>query len=199
MARSRAYLFGAVAGLLIACGCSDPLARSTDPELARAVGRPQQSYGGVPRVSPTTHADIGSMILCSESPEPLRITSVSAVGTTGKITVVDVRTRSNPFLEKPVQKAVGVSYGSLASAGMTADSPTILPCRSSNPAAGSEVALELSVPSGTNSATRGWRFTVTDGQHTSTVTYPLGVVLCSTPTMKEPACAALWKSYAEPS
>lgn len=197
LVKARVPMAVASAALLAVCGCSGSLTGSTHPVLARTVGRPNPSYGGAPKVSRTMHADIGSMLLCAESSKPVRIVSVSAIGKTGEVTVEDIRTRPNPFLDKPVRQAVGVAYGSLASAGMTADSRTILPCKSSDPAAGSEVALELSIPPGTNSATRGWKFTLTDGQHTSTLTFPLGVVLCSSPTMKAPDCHALWKSYAK--
>jgi hypothetical protein len=160
------------------------------------MGHPNQTYNGMPDVSPSKHAVVGSVILCTDSKDTVRVTSAAPIGATGKVIVVDVRTRPNPF-GPGGGDSVGSAYGTLSASGMAADDRTILPCRSSAPAQapGSEVAVELSIAPGTNAAASGFRFTFTDGHDTSTLDFPLGVILCSTKVLETPSCSALSIKY----
>lgn len=184
-------LIGSVA--LAACG-------ATAKAMVHPIGAAGQanastsSYTGISRVSPNLHAVVGSMMVCSDSSRVTRILSATPVGETGKITVVSVRTRPNPFAAHPQLDAIGAARGSLARM-WPKSSDNVVRCASSASDTGSEIALEMSIATRTNAAARGWTFTVTDGQSTSSFYYPFGVILCSTPSPNSAPCAALSRAY----
>lgn len=162
------------------------------PHLIRLLGNPAHATGGWPGVSPTHHADVGSMIVCASSPG-IHIESVRPVGTEGTIHVVAFRVRPSPFVSGA--QGVGAEYGSLDSLGLAAKDRTVVPCSSKGGNAGSEIAIEMSIPAGANAAARGWTITASDGKRSSSVTFPLGVVLCSAPTMDAPACQTFQRAW----
>lgn len=192
MSKQRAWaaLFAAVAAVVSWCsGIGD----SGQP-MVRLVGAGFQSFSGFPTVSPTRHADVGSMIVCASS-NRVRIQSVTPVDLTGTIQVVAVRTRPNPFIWG--KQGIGAQYGSLASLGLVSNTRSIVRCNKKIDGTGSEVAIEMSVPAGTNAAARGWKISVSDGHGSSSVTYPQGVILCSTPSLDSPTCQQLRHTYGD--
>ena len=60
---------------------------------------------------------------------------------------------------------------------------------------GYELALELTVPSGTNAGTTGWEIDYQVGGHAASTTFPEGTVLCSTASIDDPSCKHVWQRY----
>jgi hypothetical protein len=53
----------------------------------------------------------------------------------------------------------------------------------------------LAVPPGMNAATIGWVIDYKVGGHASSLTFPLGAVVCSTPTVDDGPCKRVWQKY----
>ncbi len=114
------------------------------------------------------------------------ITAVKPIHPVGAIEVLDYATRPNPILTGGEQ--VGTEYGTLRTHGFTANRTVDAPCGANDSGHGYELALEMSVPPGTNAGTSGWEVDYAIGDHTASVTVPLGAVLCSTPNIDDPPC-----------
>lgn len=140
--------------------------------------------GGFPEVTATHHALLGAMLLCLTGPGRAVITAVRPIHPTGTIEVVDYAVRPNPLLTGG--EMVGTEYGTLRTHGFTANRTVGEPCGADNSGHGYELALELSVPRGTNAATTGWEIDYQIGDHTASTTFPQGAVLCSTSFDEQP-------------
>jgi hypothetical protein len=88
----------------------------------------------------------------------------------------------------------------MAAGGLVRGSNRIVdtPCGASDSGQGDELALELSVPPGSNAGTTGWQIDYRIGDHAASTTFPLGAVLCSTPSMDDKTCKRVWQQYGLP-
>jgi hypothetical protein len=136
------------------------------------------------------------MLVCLTGPGQAVITAVKPIHPIGTIEVLGYATRPNPILTGGEQLDQG--YGTLLTNGFTANRTVDAPCGASNSGQGDELALELSVPPGTNAGTTGWEIDYQIGDHAASVTFPLGAVLCSTPSIDDKPCKHVWRQYGLP-
>jgi hypothetical protein len=185
--RRRCYFLG----LLVLVG-----ACSSGAESGALVpdGVPNPSTEMLPGVSSTRHADLGEMTFCTHGAAPVTVTSVTPINPDGQIHVVDVRARPNPLVNSG--NLLGSAFGALAKHGFPASRTIRSACSGTDRPSGSEVAIELAIQPGTEAAAAGWRFHYRVGNKSGSTTFPLGVVLCSTPTLQAPACARFIASFA---
>lgn len=163
------------------------------PSLVPAGGTPNPTEEGLPEVSPAHHALFGEMLLCLTGSGRAVITAVRPIHPTGTINVLDYAVRPNPLLTGG--EMLGSDYGTLRTDGFTADRTVDAPCGAGNSGHGYELAIELSVPPGTNAGTTGWEIDYRIGDHTASMTFPLSVVLCSTHSMGDEPCKHLWQKF----
>lgn len=159
----------------------------------RPAGSPQSSMGGFPAVSPAHRALLGGMILCLTGSGTAVITGVRPLHPTGTIDVLDFATRPNPL--QTGGQVLGTEYGTLQAHGLKASRTVDVPCGNSDSGQGYELALELTVPSGTNAGTTGWEIDYQVGGHTASTTFPEGTVLCSTASIDDTSCKHVWQRY----
>jgi hypothetical protein len=144
---------------------------------------------GMPAVGPSNHADMGEMFLCLTAPGRAVITDVRPVRPVGTIEVVAFAVRPNPLLRGA--DMLGSGRGTLHDNGFkTADRIVDTQCISGS-GQGYELGLELTVPPGTNAGTKRFQIDYTVGDHNANLTYPLGAILCSTPSVDDPPCKGL--------
>ena len=172
---------------MLAAACS-----GAGPELSTG-GTPNTSMAGIPAVSATHHALLGGMVLCLTGPGSAVITAVKPIHPTGAIGVVDYATRPNPGQTGGEQ--LGVGYGALRTHGFTANRTVNAQCGDGDSGQGDELALELSVPPGTNEATTGWEIDYRVGDQAASITFPQGAVLCSTRSIDDEPCKHLWQQF----
>jgi hypothetical protein len=146
---------------------------------------------GIPAVGPSNHADIGEMFLCVTGPGRAVITDVRPVRPVGTVDVVAFAVRPNPILRGA--DMLGAGTGTLQSNGFnTADRIVDTQCVSGS-GQGYELGLELTVPPGTNAGTTGFQIDYTVGDHSANLTYPLGAILCSTPSVDDAQCKRIFQ------
>jgi hypothetical protein len=182
----RMAIAGFLATLATAC------AGWSGPSL-RPAGNPNASIGGFPKVNANHHALLGSMLLCLTGPGRAVITSVRPIHPAGSIEVLDYGVRPNPL--PTGGEMVGTEYGSLRTHGFTANRTVDVPCGAENSGHGYELALELSVPLGTDAATTGWEIDYRIGDHRASTTFPQGAVLCSTASLDQNPCKHLAQQF----
>jgi hypothetical protein len=91
---------------------------------------------------------------------------------------------------------LGSASGTLQDNGFnTADRIVDTQCGASGSGQGYELGLELTVPPGTNAGTKGFQINYTVGDHTANLTYPVGAILCSTPSVDDPPCKSLIQQF----
>jgi hypothetical protein len=185
----------AVTGFLVMLAAACSGGGWSGPSL-RPAGTPNPSTGGLPAVSAAHHALVGGMLLCLTGPGRAVITGVRPIHPVGTIEVLDYATRPNPILTGGEQLDQG--YGTLRTNGFTADRTVDATCGASDSGQGDELALELSVPAGTDAGTTGWQIDYRIGDHAASVTFPLGAVLCSTASMDDKPCKRVWQQYGLP-
>jgi hypothetical protein len=162
------------------------------PELS-AGGPTNWSMNGIPAVGPSNHADIGEMFLCLTGPGRAVITDVRPVRPVGTVEVVAFAVRPNPILRGADMLGAGV--GTLQDNGFTtADRIVDTQCVSGS-GQGYELGLELTIPPGTNAGTTGFQIDYTVGDHTAILTYRVGAILCSTPSVDDAQCKALFQQF----
>jgi hypothetical protein len=199
----RHFIRLAAAGFLlmlaIACqGCGG----WSGPRLVPAGGNPNVSMNGIPAVSPAHHALVGEMVLCLTGPGRAVITGIRPIHPAGTIDVLGFAVRPNPALIGA--EMLGAEYGTLRAYGFTASRTVDTPCGASDSGHGYELALELAVPPGTNAGTTGWEIDykvgdlgvhVDSAERTASMTFPLGAVLCSTPSLDDEPCRRVWRQF----
>jgi len=148
---------------------------------------------GLPAAGPSNHRDIGSMFLCLTGPGRAVITDVRPVRPVGTVEVVAFAVRPNPLLTGA--DMLGSGRGTLQDNGFnTADRIVDTQCVSGS-GQGYELGLELTVPPGTNAGTKGFQIDYAVGDHTATLTYPVGAILCSTPSVDDAHCKRLFQQF----
>jgi len=184
--------------LVLAVGCqlgsqpSDSSQVYSGPELSTG-GATGLGISGIPAVGPSNHADIGQMFLCLTKPGQAIITGVRPVRPAGTVEVVAFAVRPNPILSGG--KMLGSGSGSLQSNGFNiADRIVDKQCVSGS-GQGYELGLELSMPAGTNAGSAGFQIDYSVGDHTGSLTYQVGAILCSTPTLDDASCRSLFKQF----
>jgi hypothetical protein len=141
---------------------------------------------GMPGVGPSNHADIGEMFLCLTGPGRAVITDVRPVRPVGTVEVVAFAVRPIPLLRGG--DMLGSGRGTLQDNGFnTADRIVDTQCVSDS-GQGYELGLELTMPPGTNAGTKGFQIDYTVGDHTANMMYPVGAILCSTPSVDDAPC-----------
>jgi hypothetical protein len=174
--------------LAVACqGCGG----WSGPSLIPAGGDPNPSMNGMPAVGPAHHALVGEMVLCLTAPGRAVITEVRPIHRAGTVEVLGFAVRPNPALEG--LDMLGAEYGTLRTYGFTANRTVDTPCGHSDSGRGYELGLELVVPPGTNAGTTGWQIEYKVGDHAASLTFPLGAVLCSTPSIDDEPCRRVWQ------
>jgi hypothetical protein len=151
---------------------------------------------GIPKVSAANHGLIGEMILCLTGPGRAVITAIRPIHPTGTIDVVGYALRPNPALTGG--EMLGSDWGTLRTHGFTANRTVEVPCGAADSGHGDELAIEMSVPPGTNAGTTGWEIDYRVGAHTASTTFPYGAVLCTTPTIHDKPCKHVWQQYGLP-
>ena|GEM_PF-6648660 len=196
--RPCASLATAGSVLVLACACqggevgSGPDGMWSGPELSTG-GPTNWAIAGIPAVGPSNHADIGEMFLCLTGPGRAVITDVRPVQPVGTVEVVAFAVRPNPTLRGA--DMLGSGSGTLQDNGFnTADRIVDTQCVSGS-GQGYELGLELTVPPGTNAGTKGFQIDYTVGDHTANLTYPVGAILCSTPSVKDAPCQRLYQQF----
>ena len=173
--------------LVLACACQGGGGWS-GPKLSTG-GPTNAGMSGIPAVGPSNHADIGEMFLCLTGPGRAVITDVRPIRTVGTIEVVAFAVRPSPILEGGAM--LGSGSGTLQDNGFNpADRIVDTQCVSGS-GQGYELGLELSMPPGTNAATTGFQIDYTVAGHAANLTYPVGAILCSTPSLDDPPCKRL--------
>lgn len=193
MSREALRLLAAAAGsvLVLACACQGGGVWS-GPELSTG-GPTNSGMNGIPAVGPSNHADIGEMFLCLTGPGRAVITDVRPVRPVGTVEVVAFAVRPNPALRGAAM--LGSGSGTLQHNGFnTADRIVDTQCVSGS-GQGYELGLELTVPPGTNAGTTGFQIDYTVGDHTANLTYPVGAILCSTPSVDDAQCKRLFQQF----
>ena len=189
--RSLTSLAAAGSMLLLACpaqGCGVWFG----PELSTG-GPTNLGMNGIPAVGPSNHADIGEMLLCLTGPGRAVITDVLPVRPVGTVEVVAFAVRPNPFLSG--HDMLGSGRGTLQENGFnTADRIVDSQCVSGS-GQGYELGLELTVPAGTNAGTKEFQIDYTVGDHSANLTYSLGAILCSTPSVDDAQCQLLYHQF----
>jgi hypothetical protein len=148
---------------------------------------------GLPAAGPSNHRDIGEMFLCLTGRGRAVITDVRPVRPLGTVEVVAFAVRPNPILRGAAM--LGSGSGTLGDNGFnTADRIVDTQCVSGS-GQGYELGLELTVPPGTNAGTTGFQIDYTVGDHTATLTYPVGAILCSTPSVDDAQCKRLFQQF----
>jgi hypothetical protein len=178
--------------LAIATACSGG-GGTGDPSLVPVGGSSNPSVGGFAAVSSAHQALLGGMLLCLTGSGSAVITAVRPVHPSGTIDVLDYATRTNPLLEGGELLSTG--YGALTANGFTVSRTVDRACGNANSGQGDELAVELSVPPGTNAGATGWQIDYQIGGHAASTTFPQGVVLCSTPTVEYQACQRLLTQF----
>jgi hypothetical protein len=131
------------------------------------------------------------MLLCLTGPGRAVITDVVPVTPVGNVEVVAFAVRPNPLLRGA--DMLGSGRGTLQDNGFnTADRIVDTQCVSGS-GQGYELGLELTVPPGTNAGTKAFQIDYTVGDHTANLTYPLGAILCATPSVDDAQCKALFQ------
>ena len=171
---------------------SGPGRVSSGPELSTG-GLTNWAIDGIPAVGPSNHGDIGEMFLCLTRPGRAVITDVRPVRPVGTVEVVAFAVRPNPTLRGA--NMLGSGVGTLQDNGFnTADRAVDIQCVSGS-GQGYELGLELTVPPGTNAGTTAFQIDYTVGDHTATLTYPVGAILCSTPSFEDAQCKRLRQQF----
>jgi hypothetical protein len=148
---------------------------------------------GLPAAGPSNHRDIGEMFLCLTGPGRAVITDVRPVRPVGTVQVVAFAVRPNPILRGG--DMLGSGSGTLQDNGFnTADRIVDTQCVSDS-GQGYELGLELTVPPGTNGGTTGFQIDYRVGASTANLTYPAGAILCSTPSLDDAQCTALFQQF----
>ena len=181
----------AVAGFLVmlAAACS-----GAGPELRPGGnGPPNTSMAGIPAVSAAHYALLGGMVLCVTGPGSAVITAIKPIHPTGAIKVIDYATRPNPGQTGGEQ--LGVDYGTLRTHGFTANRTVNAQCGDGDSGQGDELGIAVSVPPGTNAGTTGWEIDYRIGDHTASTSFPLGAILCSTPSLHDEPCKHVWQQF----
>lgn len=186
----------AVASLLMLVGAcqggvgSVPVSSWSGPKLSTG-GLTSWSLNGIPAVGPSNHADIGEIFLCLSAPGRAVITDVQPVRPIGTVEVVAFAVRPNPVLSGGVM--LGSGAGTLQQNGFdTADRTVDTQCVTGT-GRGYELGLELTVPPGMSAGTKQFQIDYAVGDHTASLLYPVGVVLCSAPTVKDASCASVFR------
>jgi hypothetical protein len=104
-----------------------------------------------------------------------------------------LRDEAEPLLKG--RQVLGTDYGTLGTHGFTAGRTVDAPCGNGDSGQGYELALELTVPPGTNAGTTGWEIDYRIGGHTASTTFPEGAILCSTSTIDAESCKHVWQQY----
>ena len=173
--------------LAVACqGCSG----WSGPRL-RPAGNPNATMEGLPAVSPDHRALIGEMLLCLTEPGRAVITEVRPIHAVGTIEVLGFAVRPNPLLKGA--DMLGAETGTLRKYGFTGNQTVDIPCGASDSGSGYELGLELAVPPHANAAASGWEIVYRVGDQTASTEFPLGAVLCSTPSLDDEPCKRVWK------
>ena len=160
------------------------------PELSTG-GPINSGINGIPAVGPSNHADIGEMLLCLTGPGRAVITDVRPVQPVGDVEVVAFAVRPNPVLKGAAM--LGSGSGTLRDNGFnTADRTVDTQCVSGS-GQGYELGLELTVPPGTNAGTTAFQIDYKVGDHAANLTYPVGAILCSTPSVDDAQCKHLFQ------
>jgi hypothetical protein len=90
---------------------------------------------------------------------------------------------------------LGSGVGTLQDNGFnTADRIVDTQCASGS-GQGYELGLELTVPPGTNAGTTGFQIDYKVGDHSASLTYPAGAVLCSAPSVDDAQCKDLYQQF----
>jgi hypothetical protein len=177
--------------LVLVCACQGSGVWS-GPELSTG-GPTNSTMNGLPSAGPSQHRDIGSMLLCLTGPGRAVITDVRPVRPVGTIEVVAFAVRPNPILNGADMLGSGV--GTLQDNGFdTADRTVDTQCASDS-GQGYELGLELTVPPGTNAGTSGFQIDYKVGDHSASLTYPAGAVLCSAPSVDDAQCKDLFQQF----
>jgi hypothetical protein len=175
--------------LAVACqGCGG----WSEPTLVPG-GNPNVSMNGIPAVSSARHALVGEMLLCLTARGRAVITGVRPIHPAGSIDVLGFAVRPNPLLTGA--DMLGAEYGTLRIHGFTANRTVDRPCGASDSGHGYELGLELAVPPGTNAGTTGWEIDYKVGDHAASLRFPLGAVLCSTPSIDDEPCKRVWQQF----
>lgn len=190
---TRPFTSLATAGsvLVLACACQGGGAGS-GPELSTG-GPTNSGMNGIPAVGPSNHADIGEMLLCLTGPGRAVITDVRPVRPVGNVEVVAFAVRPNPALKGAAM--LGSGSGTLQDNGFNTANRTVDTQCVSGSGQGYELGLELTVPPGTNAGTTGFQIDYTVGDHTANLTYPVGAILCSTPSVDDAKCKGLFQQF----
>ena len=133
------------------------------------------------------------MLLCLTAPGRATISRVTPMDPIGHVEVVRFAVRPNPLIATPPADTLGSDFGSLADGGFTTNATVDQACGDDKHGYGSELGLELVVPADENAVAHGWRIDYQADGDAGSTTFPLTVVLCSTPDADAdaPACHTL--------
>lgn len=145
---------------------------------------PNHVVEGMARVPAGRPASFGGMVVCLSSPGRATITSVVPVDPVGGLRVQALAVRPN----SPEQ--LGSDRKTLAALGFGHSHVVDVAC-SVRAGAGYELALQLVKPTSAPASAAGWLIHYRSGGQAGTVTWPLGVVVCSERDPDAPACRRL--------
>ena len=148
---------------------------------------------GLPAVGPGHHALVGEMLLCLTKPGRAVITAVPPIHPVGSLEVVGFAVRPNPLLRGA--DMLGTESGTLRKYGFAANRTVKTSCGSSDSGRGYELGLELTVPPHANAGTSGWEIVYRIGGRTASTAFPLGAILCSTPSLADESCKHVWQQF----
>jgi hypothetical protein len=148
---------------------------------------------GFQAVSAAHPALLGAMVLCLTGTGRAVITAVRPIDPTGTIQVLNYATRPSPVVSGG--ELLGTDYGTLRAHAFPASRTVDEACGSADSGQGYELGLELSVPPGTDAGTSGWDIDYQIAGASGTITFPQGVVLCSTASLRTGACGKLAQKF----
>jgi hypothetical protein len=148
---------------------------------------------GLPAVGPGHHALVGEMLLCLTKPGRAVIAAVRPIHPVGSLEVVGFAVRPNPLLRGA--DMLGTESGTLRNYGFAANRTVDTSCGSSDSGRAYELGLELTVPPHANAGTTGWEIVYRIGGRTASTAFPLGAILCSTPSLADQSCKRVWQQF----